>query len=206
MPNAEGWLYAWLGICSIAAFYTVPWPISFLSVMPYGPFFIAGSLLYIIYSSGWSKVRGGALFVTLTLCVILSLEVRSGFINPDAISAWVVPLTVAGFFAAFLILIRFPKLIRTSRLTYRLGALTYPLYLTHAAIGSMMLKYMVPRIGVSAALLVTTIIAFVIAQALVVLVDEPARKPMAHACNRAIASFLTVVSSLRSRKEKGPVP
>lgn len=206
MHNAEGWIYVWLGICCIAVFYTVPWSFGFLSLMPYGPFFIAGSLLYIIYSSGWSKVRGGALFITLTLCVILSLEVRAGFITPDAISAWVVTLTVVGFFAAFLILIRFPRLIRESRLTYRLGALTYPLYLTHAAIGGMMIKYMGLRIGGSAALLVTIIIAFVIAQALVILVDEPARKPMARACNKAIAPFVAIISSLRSRKEKGPVP
>ncbi len=200
MRNAEWWIYAWLVICCIAALYIVPWLIGFLSLMPYGPFFIAGSLLYIIYSSGWSKVRGGALLITLTLCVILSLEVRSSFITPDVISAWVVPLTVVGFFAAFLILIRFPRVIRQSRLTYRLGALTYPLYLTHAAIGGLVLKYMVPRIGVCAALLVATITAFVIAQALVVLVDEPARKPMARACNRAIAPFVAAVSSLGARK------
>ena len=154
--NIERWLYLWLAVCTWITVQGAPRWIEFFAVAPYGSFFIGGCLLYLIQSGGWTWPRAAALSVSVALSVIDSLRIRSGFITADAESAWVVPTpghravwrTPAGAGGSAP-----PGRLTQSTLSYRLGALTYPLYLTHAAIGRMLIEILLPHVGAVMAVL-----------------------------------------------------
>jgi peptidoglycan/LPS O-acetylase OafA/YrhL len=187
--NIERWLYLWLGVCTWITLAGAPRWIEFFAVAPYGSFFIGGCLLYLIQSGGWTWPRAVALSATVALSVTESLRIRAGFITADAESAWVIPLLVIMLFGVLLlalVVLHRPDRLTQSSFSYRLGALTYPLYLTHAAIGRMLIEILLPRVGTVLAVSLTTLCAIVIAQLLVVLVDEPARKPMAKLLYRGL--------------------
>ena len=187
--NIERWLYLWLAACAWITLQGAPRWIEFFAVAPYGSFFIGGCLLYLLHSGGWTWQRAAGLAVAVALSVVDSLRIRSGFITADAESEWVVPMLVILLFGVLLILLVFlhrPEKLSQSTLSYRLGALTYPLYLTHAAIGRMLMEILLPHVGAVMAVILVGTFAIVIAQILVVLVDEPARKPMARLCYQSL--------------------
>jgi peptidoglycan/LPS O-acetylase OafA/YrhL len=188
--NIEKWLYLWLAVSAWITLQDAPGWVHFLAVAPYGSFFIGGCLLYLIHSAGWTWQRAAAMGLTVALSVADSLRIRSGFITPDAESAWVVPLLVIVLFGALLLLLVFrhhpDRLAPQSGLRYRLGALTYPLYLTHAAIGRMLIEIILPHVGAVLAVSFTTICAIAIAWILVIVVDEPARKPLSRLIYRGL--------------------
>lgn len=203
ITNIERWLYLWLAVCTWITLQGAPRWIEFFAVAPYGSFFIGGCLLYLLHSAGWTWPRAVALTIAVALSVAESLRIRSGFITADAESAWVVPVLVIMLFGILLLLLvlrhQSDKLSQ-STFSYRLGALTYPLYLTHAAIGRMLMEILLPHVGAVMAVALTSICAIVIAQILVVLVDEPARKPMARLCYRS----LDLASSALGIMKRGP--
>jgi peptidoglycan/LPS O-acetylase OafA/YrhL len=128
--NIERWLYLWLAVSAWITLQDAPGWVRFFAVAPYGSFFIGGCLLYLIRSAGWTWQRITALGITVALSLTDSLRIRSGFITPDAESAWVVPLLVALLFVVLLLVLVFPdrsgKPVLQPGLSYRLGALTYP--------------------------------------------------------------------------------
>jgi peptidoglycan/LPS O-acetylase OafA/YrhL len=203
--NIERWLYLWLAVSIWITLRGAPRWVEFFAVAPYGAFFIGGCLLYLIHSSGWTWRRAFSLGIAIALSVMDSLTIRSGFITADAESAWVVPLLVMFFFGLLLLTLVFlhrpEKLAPQSGLSYRLGALTYPLYLTHAAIGRMLIEIMLPHIGALLAVLLTSICAVSIAWVLVILVDEPARKPLARVLFRG-ADFVGSMLAIMTRPGK----
>ena len=187
--NIERWLYLWLAVCTWITLQGAPRWIEFFAVAPYGSFFIGGCLLYLLHSAGWTWPRAVALAIAVALSVADSLRIRSGFISADAESEWIVPVLVILLFGILLLLLVFlhrPDKLSQSTFSYRLGALTYPLYLTHAAIGRMLMEILLPHVGAAMAVALTTTCAIAIAQIMVVLVDEPTRKPMARLCYKSL--------------------
>lgn len=188
--NIERWLYLWLAVSVWITLQDAPGWVRFFAVAPYGSFFIGGCLLYLIHSAGWTWQRAAALAVTVALAVVDSLSIRGGFITPDAESAWVVPLLVILLFGllllTFVVLHRPEKPAAQSGLSYRLGAVTYPFYLTHAAIGRMLIEILLPAVGAVLAVALTTLCIFTISWILVVMVDEPARKPVSRLLYRGL--------------------
>jgi peptidoglycan/LPS O-acetylase OafA/YrhL len=91
----------------------------------------------------------------------------------------VITLTIA----AFMLLSRFPPRLPHARF---IGSITYPLYLLHAAIGSIALAAIVPLIGQWPALALVTV-AMIAAAALVAKYVEEGQKPLW----RALAARLT---------------
>lgn len=194
MTAVENWLYAWLAVCLLSIWYPVPWALTYLSLMPYGPLFIAGCLFFIISSGGWTRTRGLALLATAALCAANAIAERSQFLQPDQLSAWVAPTVVLMFFLVFLLIIRRKGDRPPSPVAYRLGALTYPLYLTHATIGVLMINVLTASVGIKAAVLITTVLAFLLAQAIVMVVEERARKPMAKLCRIIVDRTMTTAT------------
>ena len=193
VAHLERWLYIWLALCILSYVTTLPWIVSYLTLDPYGPFFIAGGLFYLCYRDGADLSRLLAIVGTAYLAVVASLRMRSDFITPDSISTIVVPLIVAGFFAAFVGLVAGPRLMKQSELLSHLGALTYPLYLVHGAIGRLLIDYLTPLVNVAGALLAATFVTLFIAQMLVVFVDVPARAPMRNMCHRIVRKVSSVL-------------
>lgn len=187
MPRVEWWLYGWLAVSIACLLIDMPWIVKYLALQPYGAFFIAGCLFYLVHFNGVTASRVVALVVCAAVCVWVSLSQRGGFISPDGVSAVTVPLVILAFFGAFSLLIRSSA---NARLASSLGALTYPLYLTHATMGMLVYRLLQPTLGVAATLTIITALALFVAWMISVLVDIPARKPFANLLNRAAATLL----------------
>jgi len=183
--HVEVWLSIWLAIAIAALFVKLPWVIKYVILQPYGPLFIAGCLFYLVLSTGLTIARAVHLIVLAVVCGYICLDQRSQFITADWLSAFVVPLALVSFFAIFTVVSLRKKELRTRRYSDALGALTYPLYLTHATMGSLLYAVLRPRIGATISLVAVTGLAFAVAWVVTVTVDKPARKPVAAFLYRA---------------------
>lgn len=178
MHHVEAWLYAWLLVSIAALVVNLPWVIHYAALIPYGPFFIAGCLFYLVLSKGMTASRGVALMICAVVCAYTSLSQRSGFIAADPLSGVIVPSLILLFFGLFAVLILRKHNSTASRFSYWAGALTYPLYLIHATMGALVYELLRPRLGVAIALLTITILALTVAWIITVTIDIPARKPL----------------------------
>lgn len=132
--NAELWLYAWIVVCLAASVTNVGGVIRSLIIFPYGSFFAAGGVYFLIHESGWSARRGVALAACLALCVYHALDGMNGFIDEAHITAAAraaTASTVTAMFALFALVVVQPVGGRYANAFAAAGALTYPLYLLH---------------------------------------------------------------------------
>jgi peptidoglycan/LPS O-acetylase OafA/YrhL len=186
MRNVEWWLYAWLAVSIVGLWVELPRLVSFVALQPYGSFFVAGCLFYMVLSRGlnWQRLTG--LFAAAAASAYVSIPQRAQFVTPDDISAWVVPALVLCFFGMFALLIRSGAW-RLPRIAYKLGELTYPLYLTHATMGLLLYRLWRPHLGAWLTLLILTVLSLLVAWAITVMVDRPARKPLSNLLYRCAA-------------------
>ena len=145
MHRIESWLAGWLVISLACTFWPMPWLAAFAAIHPYGPLFMVGCYFYLIHAQGPSAMRVTGLSIASVLAIYLSLKQRAGFITPDAVSGWVVPIVMLGFLALFVLMIRGRLAVRVSpAVAMSLGSLTYPLYLVHGRIGESLFSRMPP--------------------------------------------------------------
>ena len=185
VERVERWLYAWLAVSLASLMWTLPEVVQFLSVGPHAGLFIGGCLLFLVHSKGWSKGRAIGLLVSTGLAMFHATVGRGQFITPDSESAVVVPLLVLACFITVFLALSWNVSAGSAHVAYRLGALTYPLYLTHAVIGKISIGFLLPLVGASFALILTVLAVLSLAQILVVSVDGPGRRMLTKACNRA---------------------
>jgi peptidoglycan/LPS O-acetylase OafA/YrhL len=202
MKRIEAWLCLWLAASVIAQTFEVPWVVKYLTLAPYGPFFIAGCVFYLVFARGMTVLRGVMLAVCAVSCGCAASSNRADFITPDAISAFVVPALTTAFFVIFLLLTlrRGPR--GEMAVARRLGELTYPLYLTHASLGVLVYALLRPQIGIAAALAIMFALAFLVAWVITVTVDIPARKPFANLLYR-IATALRLPGHAPAKPNAG---
>jgi peptidoglycan/LPS O-acetylase OafA/YrhL len=105
-----------------------------LTLHPFGPYFIAGCLFFLIRSERLTVARGVGLFVCVVLSAVESIDDMGGFLEAADITTGARVTTAAvivSLFVAFLLIsVRSTEGRLAGRLAF-LGALTYPLYLTH---------------------------------------------------------------------------
>lgn len=133
MKNMEVLLYGWLAVAVLAVSLDSGLVRS-LVLYPVGPLFIAGSLFFLVYDSGWNFRRVAALSCCLILGIMQALQRMPDFISAthvDVRSQLTTGLLIFVFFGTFAWLARRPSTMRASPLIVWLGALTYPLYLLH---------------------------------------------------------------------------
>jgi peptidoglycan/LPS O-acetylase OafA/YrhL len=188
MQWAERWVLAWLAVSAVGTFVELPSLLKFASLHPYGSLFASGCLFYLAMSRGFTPARVLALLAALGLSLIATLRQQENFITPDAASSWVVACTVCSFFAVFsmIALRRTPKL--NSDVAYRLGALTYPLYLIHGTVGRMLFRGLEEHMGLELRLLVITLIAFGLAYLMSITVETYGRKWLERQLRRVVQS------------------
>jgi len=183
IQRVEPLLYAWIALTIASFFLPMPWVAVYFGLIPYGAFFASGCLFFLVMARGWTLPRAIGLATGLATCIVVALEQRGQFLTADLVSAIVVPLLVVGFFGLFVLLLR-PGSKAPSRTSYWLGAITYPLYLTHAMMGYLLYGLLRPKIGLAPTLVAITVLAFLVAIALTITVDIPARKPFARLLQR----------------------
>ena len=114
------------------------------------PFFIAGSIFYLAWRSGWTRLRiallAGSWLTACTEAVRMVDSAQREFATP--FSGIVAAAVVSIGFVVFLALVLRPAWFRFGgwRAT-SLGALTYPLYLVHQNIGYVVINGIAPLVG-----------------------------------------------------------
>jgi peptidoglycan/LPS O-acetylase OafA/YrhL len=126
-------LYVWLALTAVAELFDVGSIMRSAIIFPYGAHFAAGGLFYLVYESGWTRARAIAVAVALPLCAFSSISQIDQFVDAARITmamkiATAVVIAVA--FVCFAMLRRLQS-VRWPAAIALVGALTYPLYLTH---------------------------------------------------------------------------
>jgi peptidoglycan/LPS O-acetylase OafA/YrhL len=137
-------LFAWLAFTAIAEAFDVGSIVRSAIIFPYGAHFAAGGLFYLVYESGWTRARSVALAVALPLCVVSSISQIDQFVDPARITIGMKFATAAIIclaFACFALLRRFQSVKWPAGIAL-VGALTYPLYLTHNVGKAIFLQHM----------------------------------------------------------------
>jgi peptidoglycan/LPS O-acetylase OafA/YrhL len=163
LAHLEGCLYGWLAICVVAEFVNVG-PVRTLIIAPYGPFFAAGGLLYLLFEA-WTRTRAIALMVAYVLCSMAAVRGMSGFVDAPHMTPASNLATVAIIFAAFAIFVLLPRmrLVRWPAWVALVGSLTYPLYLLHNVGKELMLGRGLPEpVAVIAAMVISLTLAWVV--------------------------------------------
>jgi len=159
--QAELILVAWL-LCTIFLEAIPIGKLRYLLIVDYSAFFIAGAMLYLIWSKGITLVRAGAVFAAWVLAVAGSLKAlphMEKHYNTE-MSGYVV-ITIVSLFFLTMILISMKCTGVIGRTRYLvIGALTYPLYLLHQNVGFMIFNFLYPSINVD--ILLWGVIALVI--------------------------------------------
>lgn len=126
-------LYSWLALMAIAEAFDVGSIVRSAIIFPYGAHFAAGGLFYLVYESGWTRARTLGVAVALPLCAIASISQIDQFVDAGRITTAMKIATAAvvvAAFACFAVLRRLQSVHWPARIAL-VGALTYPLYLTH---------------------------------------------------------------------------
>lgn len=179
MHRVEWLLYGWLIVALAFAGREPPWFLAYFFLLSYAPLFISGGLFFLVFNSGWTFARAVGVTVSCGLSVVAAMGHRSGFITPDAVSGIVVPFAIAGMHLVFAVLTTTTRTWIRAEISQFLGSLTYPLYLTHATIGLILIRLLTPVVGGLIATILTFFVAFLLAYVLVRTVDGPARVPLA---------------------------
>jgi peptidoglycan/LPS O-acetylase OafA/YrhL len=138
MAYVEPLLGIWLVAAALSTFGVAPRWITSLSLHPYGPYFISGCLFYLLRARGASVFRVGALPIACALGAIHAVRGQAEFmheITPQ--TSFVIAVFVILFHAIFAAIVVIPGILPASQWWYKLGCLTYPLYLLHNRIGKL---------------------------------------------------------------------
>ena len=172
-------LWIWLAILLLGEFFRLPWLLAFVFIAGYGSYFVFGCFAFLGVTRGWNRARALGLVVSAAMCIGHAFSSRSEFITPDQASGVVVSIVMLALMLFFCFGIDLCRGERLAQLAEQVGSLTYPLYLTHAVLGYMAMRLLIPSIGAAAALLTTLLGAIALAFLLTRGVDVPVRKPFA---------------------------
>ena len=123
--------------------------LSRILIVYFSPYFIAGAMLFLVWSRGISLTRISVIFIAWLLAIRYSLDDipnKEALFNTE-FNSYVVIGMISTFFAIMLLV----SIRRTGFLGKRqwvtIGALTYPLYLLHQRIGFMIFNLAYPAIN-----------------------------------------------------------
>jgi peptidoglycan/LPS O-acetylase OafA/YrhL len=133
LDNIENWLVAWTFGCILAPY--VP-GLSAITIYPYGPYFIAGSTIFLVWRDRLSLKR----LAIIGVCLGLSIYEIDGMVTGWMFEAeYLDPLVSSVIVIAFYIIMLSIALGHVSigerQFLFKLAMLTYPLYLLHNVIG-----------------------------------------------------------------------
>ena len=133
VDNVERWLVAWTFGCLLAPY--IP-GLSALTIYPYGPYFIAGAMMFLIWRDKPTMNR----IAIIAICLLMSLYEIDGMVkgwlfeqgNSDLIISSLIVIT---FYLIMLAISLEHVKIGEKAILFKLAMMTYPLYLLHNVIG-----------------------------------------------------------------------
>jgi len=196
MNRVEVWLFAWLIVAAACFMLPVPHALQSVTLYPYGPLFIGGSLFYLIRAEGPTPAR----LVGVTVCAVLAVTYvtsqMDGFVHPDDLSSatrWEARLLVLLFFVTFAVIAlrRHAEIPFAAAIAF-LGTLTYTLYLVHNIGKALFLLPFVAH-GKYVALGLALVFSLLLSAAITWIVDVSLRRPFARWLEQTLASLSRLV-------------
>jgi peptidoglycan/LPS O-acetylase OafA/YrhL len=190
----EFWLGLWLLGLALSHAALAPKLLKGMVLFPYGSYFVAGSLFYLIWLDGVTRLRVGLLTAALVLSLLCLRSEAPGFMNNDgSVCALLIACTVVFFqFLLFFAIALRAITLPLSTWWLWLGSLTYPLYLLHAQIGRILASLSAPLVGDTMAMLLAMAVSFGLAVVF-------ARTTETHGCSWLRRALLNGFSSLKWR-------
>jgi peptidoglycan/LPS O-acetylase OafA/YrhL len=164
LRHLELWLYLWLVGLLLALCFPAIHVLSSLSVAPYGSYFVAGAICYLIHASGITPMRVIALIACLGASAWWGLGDIREFTTAPALAApgAVVVLIALCYAAVIAVAVRAWRLPHAG-VWFALGSLTYPLYLLHNVVGKETAAALEPLLGDWLRLLVVACLVYALA-------------------------------------------
>ena len=192
--NINYWLIGWLAGCIAAPF--VP-GLSSITIYPYGPYFIAGSTLYLIWIEKLTHTRGFILFACLILSLIETVKGTSDYIfDESSLNSIISALIVFCFYVLMLAIALGHVRIGERLFLFRLSMMTYPLYLLHNELGQMIYSHLSTNKYIS--LLIALALIFSLCYLLAMYVDRPLNRIF----NKNLTTFHKKLTTLRAKNYK----
>ncbi len=140
-------------------------------------FFSAGSLLYLNYLNGPSRLRNILLIVSYFLSLVQIDKMSSGLsITGGHVNSYIAAVIYTVLLLLFIAVIKNPAHFKNKNLWIFIGNLTYPLYLIHQMVGYIIIHHFTGKIG-DFTLVTLTILSVIILSALIHIYGElPIRK------------------------------
>lgn len=145
----EIWLALWLLGLAGAHAGIAPKAVRGLTLFPYGSYFVAGSLFFLIWRDGLSRLRAGLLAVAFVLSLLcLRGEAPRFMFGDESLQALLIAGAIVGAQYLLFYAVALRKLeISASGWWVWLGSLTYPLYLVHNVIRRTLAARYAPMLG-----------------------------------------------------------
>ena len=143
LENIESFIIVWLFMSILEIFHFMHEYTHFLIIPEWAPYFSAGALFFIIRTKGLNIKRGLLLFLSYLLALNYSIEEASQktSLYESDFSPIVVFALITAFYLLFIWTINTKKVHLKSRHLALIGALTYPLYLTHNVLGEIIFQH-----------------------------------------------------------------
>ena len=167
-------LSAWLVLLLLHLVMPFPRVLNALVFPEWAPYFISGTLFYLLKAKGMSTWRVVALFVAFLLSLKEGIDGNAVF-NADynVQASELVTVILVGLFYLIFTLILFNKLSWfRSHWAVKIGALTYPLYLIHENLGFMAFTYFAGMMNKYSLLLIIISLMIVTSWLINVLVEK----------------------------------
>lgn len=170
--NIERWLIVWLIGC-VASYY-VP-VLSIVTIHPYGPYFISGATLYLVWKERLTPVKSLILLACLIMSLIETMNVTPGYIfGQDPLDSKIAAAIVFGCYIMMLAIALGHMKIGERQYLFRMAMMTYPLYLLHSKLGKMIFD----NLGMNKYISLFIVLVFILGlcYVLAVYVDRPLNK------------------------------
>jgi peptidoglycan/LPS O-acetylase OafA/YrhL len=166
-------------------------PIGFLQALlitDYAPYFIGGATCFLIWSQGWSRLRGAMLGLAWLQALHLSGRGLAEFESHygSRLDHGIIMAIVSVFFAVMLLIALGHTGYFSRRRWLTLGALTYPLYLLHQNIGYQIFNAGYPALNPHLLLWGTTALMLVAAYTVHAAVERPLSKALRQWLDKAL--------------------
>lgn len=145
--RVELWLGLWLVAVVACTILPAPEPLKSLCLQQYGIHFIAGCHFFLAWQRGFTRGRVAALLVCLVFGCATAVQSRHWFISRESLAEEIVAVLVMAASYGIFALIAAGKFRHLPQRWATAGTLSYPLYLTHNAIGKALFARLGPEMN-----------------------------------------------------------